>query len=203
VVSPRRRYQAVARPAIALLFVLLTSRAPAPIYGGFPGVGFLCEHSDEIVVAEKLTCLPSEPVVMGDYQNYQITIRKAFKGVLKEGTSLSVNLRFLGMASWDRDDWQYTTSTAALDKIAHQLVRSSSAPPARALMFLTHDPGIVLGHSDKDMHPFNGNEWSCMNYVGNVIPLCESADTQTCSSENATSQVATLLLNADRTCSQR
>lgn len=173
--------------------------AGAWIFGGFPGIAYLCQHADAVVVAAgnrpKLT---SEPVD-APYANLELRILRSLKGPLTEGTTISANFRYLAHLPW-LNDWT-TSETPALNRMAQQLVAKGDVAASPVLIFLEHSAGVTVGTGAR-AHPLNNNEWVSMNYEGSILPLCREMDLTTKSSVTVTSQVETLLERAVTSCAR-
>ncbi len=87
----------------ALFLILMPDKAPAPIYGTFPGLNKLIDGAEFIVVAEIIKRPPIEEFDMGGGATFEIEVVKALKGNAKPGKRSTAYLRDLSFTIGPHD----------------------------------------------------------------------------------------------------
>jgi predicted 3-demethylubiquinone-9 3-methyltransferase (glyoxalase superfamily) len=87
----------------AICLILMPSRAPAPIFGGFEDLNKLIDSAEFIVVAEMIKPSPREELDIGGGGTFEIEIVKVLKGDAKPTKRATAYLRDLFFTNGPRD----------------------------------------------------------------------------------------------------
>lgn len=152
-----------------ILWLALPPLAPAPIFGGYPGLDGLLRSSSQVVVGEITLPTADRRVVMGvPYRDHVVTVRRTIVGTLREGESHVIGIRplpFLDLRSG------LPASPEGNIRPVRSLQASSFAEGRQYLLFLQTDPPF----SPYEPHGTPAVAFT-LNCSGSHIPLAPGTD---------------------------